>query len=169
MSNVILVGYMGSGKSTVGRRLSYRLKKAFLDTDKQIELKEKCTISEIFAKYGEEKFRELETQYLQELLKEKNEYVIATGGGLPMRKENRELLKKLGRVIYLKAEPETVYNRVKNDTTRPLLQTDDPKGRIEEMLRIRHPLYMECADEVIRVDDRQFSEILREIGERGVK
>lgn len=163
MSNVILVGYMGCGKSTVGRRLSYKLRKPFLDTDKQIELKQKCTISEIFASRGEEVFREMETEYLRELLKDNCEYVIAVGGGLVLREVNRELLKELGTVIYLRAKPETIYERLKNDTTRPLLQCENPKERIEQMIETRHPVYMSCADKVIDVDDKEFAEILKEI------
>lgn len=169
MSNVILVGYMGCGKSTVGRRLSYRLRKPFLDTDKQIELKQKCTISEIFKSRGEEAFREMETEYLRGLLKETCEYVIAVGGGLVLREVNRELLKKLGTVVYLRAKPETIYERLKNDTTRPLLQCENPKEKIEQMIETRHPVYMSCADEIIDVDDKDFAEILNEIKERKIK
>lgn len=169
MSSVILVGYMGCGKSTVGKRLSFRLKKAFLDTDKQIELKQKCTINEIFDKQGEQYFRNLETEYLKSLLQEKSEYIIAVGGGLPLREENRELLKQLGTVIYLKAEPETIYQRLKNDTTRPLLRSDNPREKIQNMIETRHPVYMSCADEIIEVDGKKYSQILREIQGRGIK
>ncbi|MBR1692438.1 MAG: shikimate kinase [Lachnospiraceae bacterium] len=171
MKSVILIGYMGCGKSTVGRKLSYRLRKPFLDTDKQIEMKQKCTISEIFEKHGEKTFRDMETEYLRELLREKTDYVIAVGGGLPLREENRRLLRRLGSCIYLKAEPDTIYERVKSDTTRPLLRGEDPFERICKMLAQRNPVYESCADEILTVDEKSIEEILDEIEEmekRGV-
>ena len=95
MSNVILIGYMGSGKSTVGRRLSYRLRMTYVDTDNLIETKEKMTISDIFAAQGEEAFRQMETDCIKSIFDYKQDYVIAVGGGLPMREENREIMKNL--------------------------------------------------------------------------
>ena len=165
MANVILIGYMGCGKTTIGRKLSYRFRKPFLDTDKQIELKQKCTISEIFEKQGEQAFRDLETNYLKGLLKEKCEYIISVGGGLPLREENQKLLHKLGVCVYLEASADTIYDRVKNDTTRPLLQCDDPKKKIETMLEIREPVYKSCADLVINVDGKRIEEIVVEVKE----
>ena len=169
MANVILIGYMGCGKTTIGRKLSYRLRKPFLDTDKQIELKQKCTISEIFEKQGEQAFRDMETDYLKALLEEKCEYVIAVGGGLPLREENQELLHKLGTCFYLDASPDTIYERLKNDTTRPLLQCDNPKKRIEQMIDTRGPVYKSCADVTVIVDDKRIEEILVEIKEEAEK
>ena len=106
MNNVILVGYMGCGKTTVGIRLSYRLKIPFLDTDKKIEKDHNCVISDVFATLGEETFRNWETESLVKLCKNNAAYVISTGGGMVLREENRRLLKKLGTVIYLRAKPE---------------------------------------------------------------
>ncbi|MBE5870443.1 MAG: shikimate kinase [Lachnospiraceae bacterium] len=163
MSNVILIGYMGCGKSTVGIRLSYWLKQPFLDTDKLIEKKEKTTITEIFDTKGEAYFRQMETDCVKELLKEKGSYVIATGGGLAVREENRRLLGKLGTVVYLRIRPETVYERLKNDTGRPLLRTEDPLAKITSMIKERSPFYEECADVIIDVDDKSFEQILRQI------
>ena len=163
MSNVILIGYMGCGKSTIGIRLSYRLKQPFLDTDKLIEKKEETTITEIFDTKGEPYFRQKETDCIKELLKQKGSYVIATGGGLPMREQNRKLLKKLGNVVYLRVQPQTVYERLKNDTARPLLRTEDPLAKITSMIRERGPFYEECADVIIDVDGRSFEQILQQI------
>ena len=163
MNNVILIGYMGCGKSTVGVRLSYRMQQPFLDTDKMIELKSGRTIAEIFDTEGEEYFRGLETECVRGLLSEMTHYVIATGGGLPMREENRKLLKKLGKVVYLRIRPETVYERLKNDTTRPLLRGEDPMGKITAMIGKRGPKYEECADVIIDVDGKSFEQILQEI------
>ena len=132
---------MGCGKSTIGKKLAKDYGSCFFDTDAWIEEKEQITISEIFAIKGEEFFRELETKCLEELLeKSSNEKqaalsgkVISVGGGLPIRAENRKLLKQLGTVIYLKATEETIYNRLKTDTTRPLLQGDNPKQKIKNL------------------------------------
>ena len=163
MANVILIGYMGCGKTTIGRKLSYRFRKPFLDTDKQIELKQKCSISEIFAEQGEQAFRDLETNYLKDLLKDKCEYIISVGGGLPLREENQKLLQKLGTCVYLEASADTIYERLKHDTSRPLLQCDDPKKKIQEMLEIRTPIYKSCADLVISVDGKRIEEIVVEV------
>lgn len=160
-----MIGYMGCGKSTVGRRLSYRLKKPYVDTDILIETKAKKTVSDIFAEYGEEAFRQMETECIKSMFDYKQDYVIAVGGGLPMREVNRELINKLGTVIYLRAKPETIYERVKNDTKRPLLQGEDPKGKIRSMLIQRGPVYADAAQVCIDVDGKTFQEILDEIEE----
>lgn len=166
MGNVILIGFMGCGKSTVGLRLSYRLRRTLLDTDREIEKEECRTISEIFAEDGEAYFRERETAVLRKLMGSANNQIISVGGGLPMREENRALLHELGQVFYLRAEGGTIYERVKDDSTRPLLQVDNPLQKIEMLIKERDPYYMVAADEVIIVDGKSFSQILDEIEER---
>lgn len=161
--NVILIGFMGCGKTSVGIRLSYSLKRTIIDTDKWIEKKQNMTVSEIFAKEGEQAFRQMETDCIKELINTADRQIISTGGGLPVKEENHVLLKALGRVYYLKVTPETVYERLKDDTTRPLLQGADPKARIEELLLKREPLYEKCADVIIEVSDKSFDEIIAEI------
>lgn len=165
MNNVILIGFMGSGKSCVGRRLSYRLQRTMLDTDKEIERKQGKAISEIFRDQGETAFRNMETDYLRELLKTCNNQIISSGGGLPLRRENRELLKQIGCVVYLKVTADTVYQRLKNDTTRPLLQGENPRERIAELLSERLPIYESAADVTIEVDGKNFEQILNDIEE----
>lgn len=162
-NNYILIGYMGCGKSTIGKEMSEILNMKFIDTDAWIEERQGITISEIFATKGEIFFRDLETTTLQELLEEKETMVISVGGGLPLREENRKLLQQLGRIIYLKAEPETIYNRVKGDTTRPLLQTGNPMERIREMLGQREEKYRAVADKIVIVDKKDISEIVYEV------
>ena len=162
-NNYILIGYMGCGKSTIGKKMSEILNIKLVDTDAWIEERQGMTVSEIFATKGELFFRDLETGALQELLEEKETMVISVGGGLPLREENRRLLQQLGQVIYLKAEPETIYNRVKGDTTRPLLQTENPREKIREMLGQREEKYQVAADKIVTVDDKDLSEILDEI------
>lgn len=161
--NIILIGYMGCGKTTVGIRLSYAEKIGMLDTDKMIEQKQKKTIAEIFDEEGEAAFRRMETDILKEIADYKDDYVISVGGGLPLKEENRTLLKELGTVIYLRAEAETIYERLKDDTTRPLLRTDALQNKIRSMLAERGPLYEEAAAYIIDVDGKTFEEILEEI------
>lgn len=161
---------MGSGKSTVGKEIARDCGIHFLDTDAWIEEKEMITISEIFATKGEAFFRELETKCLEVLLEDSSEIhsgalgkVISVGGGLPLREENRFLLKQLGKVFYLKATEETIYNRLKTDTTRPLLQGDNPKQKIKNLMEQREKIYCQASDYVIEVDDKEISEIVEEI------
>ena len=165
MKNIILTGFMGCGKTTVGIRLSYRLRRAMEDTDKLIEKEEGRTISEIFRTDGESFFRELETECLKKLIRTAKNMIISVGGGLPVREENRVLLKKLGTVIYLRASAETIYERTKHDTSRPLLQGDDPQGKIRTLLAAREKIYEDAADIVIDVDKKDFDTILDEIVE----
>lgn len=163
MGNVILIGFMGSGKTTVGLRLSYRLRRTVIDTDKEIEREEKRSISDIFAAEGEAYFRDKETACLKKLLKDAHNQIISVGGGLPIREENRVLLHELGQVFYLQASAQTIYERLKHDTTRPLLQGADPQNKIKTLLDERGGYYMEAADVVINVDDKDFEKILSEI------
>lgn len=163
MDNIILIGFMGSGKSAVGIKLSYRLRHAMEDTDKLIEKEEGRTISEIFATDGEAYFRNLETECLTKLIQTSNQKIISVGGGLPIREENHALLKKLGTVVYLRAKAETIYERVKHDTSRPLLQGDDPKGKIQTLMAQRAGIYEKASDIIIDVDDKDFDTIIDEI------
>lgn len=163
---VVLIGFMGSGKTTIGIRLSYLLRIPVEDTDKWIEQKNGCSISEIFEKQGEEAFRQKETELLREWAGSDHSRVLSVGGGTPLREENRELLKKCGTVVYLRVQPETVYQRLKGDTTRPLLQCEDPLGRIRELLLAREEKYAECADIIIDVDELAEAECARVIVEK---
>lgn len=161
--NLILIGFMGSGKSSVGVKLSYRLRKPVEDTDKLIERREGRTIREIFAGEGEEYFRRQETELLRELVGKREGRIFSVGGGTPLREENRELLKKLGKVVYLRACPETIYARIQGDTTRPLLQCENPLQRIRELLESRSAAYEACADCIVDVDGLDMDAVLKKI------
>lgn len=163
MNNIILIGFMGCGKSTVGIRLSYKMRRTVEDTDKLIEKKAEMPISEIFEVLGEDAFRQMETDCLRELLEGGENRIISTGGGLPVKKENHALLKELGCVVYLKISPECVWERLQNDTTRPLLQCENPLDRIRQLLAMRAPLYEEAADLTIDVDGKDMERVLLEI------
>lgn len=160
MNNIILIGYMGCGKTTIGKHLARIGRYSFVDTDEEIEVQQGRSISDIFSTDGEEAFRGMETTYLEQLLAKKREgMVLSTGGGMPLREQNRMLLQQLGTVVYLKTRPETVYNRIKGDTKRPLLQCENPIARIEEMLEKRVPIYSEVACYTIETDNLKQGEI----------
>ena len=137
----------------------------FSDTDTYIEKKQGRCISDIFAQDGEGYFRSLETECLRELLGQKEDGVLSTGGGLPLRRENRELLQQMGCTVYLQVSKETVLERLEKDNSRPLLQVADKEDRIAEMIRSRHPIYLEAADFTVVVDGRKVDEIVKEIYE----
>jgi len=160
MKNIILTGYMGSGKTTIGKNVAKIKEYLFVDTDEMIASQQHRSISEIFAVDGEQAFRDMETALLRRMVDDKIEHmVLSTGGGMPLRAENRQLLSELGIVIYLKASPETIYSRIKGNTARPLLQCENPMKRIEEMIAERGPLYEEGAGMIINVDGIQQSEV----------
>lgn len=163
--NLILIGFMGSGKTTIGRKLSYRLRMPVEDTDKLIERREGRSIREIFDIEGEEYFRRQETALLRDLLERSHGRIFSVGGGTPVRPENRRLLKRLGTVVYLRVRPETVYERLRNDTERPLLQCEDPLGRIRELLEERRECYESCADLVIDGDELGTEEMVEKLAE----
>jgi len=138
--NLVLVGFMGSGKSSIGRAAAHRLGFQFVDTDSLIIERAGLEISEIFARHGEQHFRDLETRAI-ESLSPFTRYVIATGGGAVLREQNRALLRDLGYVVLLTASPEVIYDRVGRSAKRPLLQTTDPKAVIAQLLAERAPAY----------------------------
>jgi shikimate kinase len=145
---IILVGLPGSGKTTIGRQLARRLGVSFVDSDHVIEERLGCSIREFFAREGEDSFRDVEEQVLDDL-SQHHEGVMATGGGSCLRPNNRQRLHERGQVIYLRSTPEDVYRRVKHDTARPLLQVDDPMGRLRTLYETRDALYRETAHFVI--------------------
>jgi len=163
MQKIILIGFMGSGKTSIAKILSENMKLDFIDTDKRIEANQNQSINEIFANHGENFFRTLETKTLEEILKEKKSAVIATGGGLPIRDENQTLLKKMGKVIYLRATTDTIYQRIKDDNSRPLLNTPDPRQKIRDLLEERTPIYERIADFIIDTDNKPLEQIIDEI------
>jgi shikimate kinase len=153
--NIILIGFMASGKTEIGRKLAEKLVWSFFDTDKRIEELAKKSIKHIFEQDGEDKFRELETQVSKELAIYE-ECVIATGGGIITREENIEALKEAGVVVFLKINSATVLRRVKDPTTRPLMNyptAEERREKVEELMAKRAALYENCADIVIEAND----------------
>ena len=170
-NNIILIGFMGSGKSTVGRYMANEnnIDKGvgnnyqFIDTDEYIVGMEGMSITEIFATKGEEYFRELETRVLEDFKQNCSNTVFSTGGGMPLREENAKALREIGTVVYLRAKPETIYERVKNDSGRPLLQVENPYERICSLLNEREEKYMKAANVIIDTDSKTLEDIVAKI------
>lgn len=160
--NIILVGPMGAGKTTVGRQLASRLDFQFVDTDHLIEEKSGADIPWIFDVEGEAGFRSRETAAL-ESLRGGHRRIIATGGGIVVTPHNHPLIKQLGQVIYLSASIDQLWSRTCKDKKRPLLQVDDPKTRIVELVEERDPLYRSLADYVIETDGRSSRWVVQHI------
>ncbi|MBX7156978.1 MAG: shikimate kinase [Verrucomicrobiae bacterium] len=159
--NIVLIGMMGSGKSTIGYRAAQELNLTFYDLDKEIEKKAHCTIAEIFQQEGEAAFRELEHEILQELL-QKNLCVIATGGGTFCEKRNRDLLKKYCITFYLNASTETLFERTRHTSHRPLLQTENPLATLKNLMQKRQAYY-EQADYILNVENLAPTEIVQQL------
>ena len=162
--NVILTGFMGVGKTSVGTRLAKDLGYAFVDTDELIEADRKITIAEIFSTFGEPYFRDTETRIIKRTLESDNQ-VVSPGGGAVIRDENRKLFKESGITICLLARPEVIYERIKHETHRPLLHVPDPLSRITELLTAREDYYRQ-ADLVIDTSDKTVDQVICEIRER---
>jgi shikimate kinase len=160
--NLYLVGLMGAGKTTVGRVLARRLKLRFLDSDQEIERRCGVKIPVIFEIEGEPGFRCREAAVIAELA-ELRGIVLATGGGVVGAEENRRLLAASGTVVYLHAQPDDLYDRVRHDRNRPLLATADPLARLRELYALRDPLYRSIADVVIDTGKQGVTALAREL------
>ena len=160
-ANVALIGFMGAGKTSVGRQVAENLGFEFLDTDELIQSRTSRTIADIFAKEGEPAFRALEKQVVQEL-STRVKTVISTGGGLPTNPENLAALKAYALVICLWASPEKIWERVRHQSHRPLLHAADPQKKIRELLAAREPFYKQ-ADVLINTDLRSVREAAQQI------
>lgn len=156
MSVIALVGLPGSGKSTVSRHLARTLQCAVLDTDAIIEEYLGCSISDYFARAGEAAFRQIESKTLQEVLAiSDKDIVLATGGGIILRSENRQRLQTQAFTVYLHAQPQQLYQRLRNDRSRPLLQNTNMQLKIKTLYTERHAFYEEVA--ALRVESSEFS------------
>jgi shikimate kinase len=161
LASPVLVGLMGSGKSSLGRRIAKKLNLQLIDLDDYIVDKAGCSIPEIFSKYGEAGFRAMETEALREMIGKRA--VIATGGGIVMSEENRVLLKNNPPVIWLKASPEFLAGRIDGDSNRPLVAVGNTLNKLKELAEIRNPLYQECADFCLPRDNMKKKEALEAI------
>ena len=165
MGNLILIGFMGAGKTTVGKLLAQDNQMRFVDTDDRIVEEQGKSIPDIFSACGEIYFRDLETDLLKRMQDDTKNAVISVGGGMPVREENRWLLRSLGCVVYLTAEKETILSRVKGDGSRPMLNGDSLEERVDRLMQERENCYRQTAHLCIRTDRRsvpQVAQIIRQ-------
>lgn len=165
MSNIILIGFMGSGKSTVGRILADRFELDFVDTDTVIEERTGKSVQQIFAKEGEERFREVEKRVVESVCG-KTGQVISAGGGVILKPENARCLKKNGKVVYLRLGEEEIYARTARLSGRPLLAGPDRKARVRELIARRKDLYEAAADAIVDVGEMSPQKAADAIAER---
>ncbi len=162
--NIILTGFMGVGKTSVGTRLAKDIGYRFVDTDDLIEADQKTSITSIFAKSGEPYFRDVEARIIQTVLLGESQ-VVSTGGGAVIREANREAFKQAGFVVCLTARPEVIFDRIRHETHRPLLQTPDPLSKIRELLNTRSAFYAQ-ADAVIDTSAKPVEAVISEIKDK---
>jgi shikimate kinase len=160
--SLFLTGPMGAGKSTIGRQLSKQLKMAFHDSDHEIEQRTGVDIPLIFELEGESGFRKRESAVIDELT-QLPDIILATGGGAILDPVNRQHLSSRGRVIYLHASVDQQLRRTAKDRNRPLLQTANPRAKLEELMAVRDPLYREIADLVVETDGKRVRDVVRQI------
>lgn len=160
--NVVLVGFMASGKSTIGRKLAKELGYRFVDTDEVIEARAGRPVRQIFEERGEAEFRKLETGVIAELAKD-SRLVIASGGGMVLAPRNVELLKGRAFFVYLKTDSSVIYKRVRGSKNRPLLNVPDPLAEIEELMRGREKIYQQVADMTVDTGRATVGEAIKKI------
>ena len=159
---LVLVGLPGSGKTTVGRQLARRLAIPFVDSDHAIENRLGCSVREYFEREGEARFRDIESEVLNDL-SQNHTGVLSTGGGSVLRPENRQCLRERGHVFYLRSTPEEVFRRLRYDQNRPLLQVSDPMARLRDLFVARDTIYKEAAHDVIETNRPSVSTLVNMI------
>ena len=162
-ANIALIGFMGAGKTTIGRLLSDKTGMLCIDSDEEIEKITKIPIPAIFQIYGDGYFRRLEQEFCNKIVPILKNTVISTGGGIVLNKKNIDMLRLHSNVFYLKSSPQKLYSRLKDDTSRPVLQTDDKLEAIKKLLADREPFYESCAHHVVDTDELDSSEIVKTI------
>lgn len=165
MKNIFLIGYMGTGKSSVAAHMTKTYGMEVVEMDEMIVCREGMSISDIFAKHGEDYFRDAEGKLLQEICQQENK-VVSCGGGVVLRSQNVEEMRKGGRIVLLSAKPETILERVKDDDSRPLLVGNKTVAFISEMMEKRREKYEGAADIIIQTDNKSVVDICEEMIER---
>jgi shikimate kinase len=164
--NVVLIGYRGTGKTSVAQQLAQRVGWSWVDTDAEIQRAAGTTIAELFAAQGEQAFRELESRIIAQVA-QREQTIVATGGGAVLRDDNRLRLRACGRVVWLRAAPETIFLRLQNDhrtsEQRPALTPLGQREEIQRLVELREPLYRQCADLIVDTDQRCVAEVVEHI------
>ena len=163
--HIFLVGPMGAGKTTIGRQLADFLCRPFVDVDNEIEARTGADIQWIFDMEGEEGFRNRESKVLKGLIETSRSSIIATGGGIVLRRQNRSMLQEGGQVVYLSATKGQLYERTRKDKNRPLLQVDDRRAVIDQLVENRDPLYREIADLIFSSGSMPPSKVAKKLAE----
>lgn len=163
MNHIVIIGFMGSGKTRVGKKLAEDLGYGFVDVDKKIVKDMKMSIADILSRFGDPFYRALETKILKEMLEEEKTMVLSVSSGLPIQQQNRKYLKELGTIVYLKASVETLKERLSGDNKRPALRGVNLTDKISRMLADRAPVYEELADITVVTGEVTFHELIKEI------
>ncbi len=166
MNHIVIIGFMGSGKTRVGKRLAKDFDIPFVDIDRVITKKMNMSMKEIFERFGEPFYRALETTAVKALIEDPEQKVISLGSGLPMQEQNESYIKKLGTVVYLKGSYDTLKQRLENSSNNPLLEGEDKADRIKKLLKQRDPVYAKFADVEMITGDKPFEELISQLEEK---
>ena len=166
MNHIVIIGFMGSGKTRVGKKLAKDLELPFVDVDKVIVKKMNLSVREIFQKFGEPFYRALETMVIKEMIHDKEKKVISLGSGLPLQEQNAQFINKLGTVIYLKGSYETLKKRLEGSSKDPILDGDNRDEKIKKLLKQRGPIYEKFADIPVVTGVKPFEELGQEIEQK---
>lgn len=166
MNHIVIIGFMGSGKTRVGKRLAQEYGLPFIDVDRVVIKKMNLSISEIFQRFGEPYYRALETIVVKELINDKERKVVSLGSGLPVQEQNQKYLKDLGTIVYLKGSLETLKKRLEAGSNDPLLEGDDREEKIKKLLKQRDPVYAKLADIEVVTGVKPFEALIEEIKQK---
>ena len=165
MNHIVIIGFMGSGKTRVGKRLSKDLGLEFVDVDKVITKRMNLTVKDIFRRFGEPFYRALETTTIKALIQDEERKVISLGAGLPMQEQNKKYINKLGTVVYIKGSADTLKKSLEGNSN-PLLEGDDSDEKIKKLLKQRDPVYAGFADIQVVTGVKTFDELIEEIKQK---
>ena len=166
MNHIVIIGFMGSGKTKVGKRLAKDFNLPFIDVDRIVSKKMNLTMKEIFERFGEPFYRALETTVIKALIDDPEQKVISLGAGLPMQEQNAKYIKKLGTVVYLKGSYATLKKRLENSSNNPLIEGEDKEDKIKKLLKQRDPVYAKFADVEMVTGDKPFEELIAQLEEK---
>ena len=166
MNHIVIIGFMGSGKTRVGKRLSKDFDIPFIDIDRVVTRKMNLSAKEIFDRFGEPFYRALETTAVKALIEDPEQKIISLGSGLPMQEQNEKYIKKLGTVVYLKGSYATLKKRLENSSNNPLIEGDDKEDKIKKLLKQRDPVYTKFADIEMITWDKPFEELIAQLEEK---